>query len=161
MKYLKTYEAMDFTKKIYDIQKEREEVISSAEKKFHTEHNQTIDEYENKVRNCFLYLSDISTFKLFIDHYFKGNNRQYYFVVETTINPVEEELKQIIDAIQSSLDRAIFELNIENINIIVRVDGRNPLMGGATYKDLNKVYEDLKKKIGYAESPFQIKIEFE
>ena len=109
MKYLKTYENMNLSKNINDLV--MRPIIWEQDKQ------KIIAEYENKVRDCFLYLSDIFTLKILNLNYYTNDGRRYYFRISFKIDPTEEDIKLAIDLLKSSLDRASFELGAKLLTI--------------------------------------------
>lgn len=150
MKYIKTYESMDFTSKITNIKKERQKSIKDAEQKYTFLYNKTIDDYTNKVKECFLYLSDEFPIQLDINN---GENNQYvgsqliigdliyYFEVSFQINTTIDDFNLLRETLNRSIDKIKHELNADtDYHFKKRI-------GSIHYLDINEFYKDLESYI--------------
>lgn len=117
MKYLKTYENMNLSKNINDLVQDNIQKTKSTFGFIPHSKQKIIDDYENKVRDCFLYLSDTFTLKILNLSYYTNDGRRYYFRISFNIDPTEEDIKLAIDLLKSSLDRASFELGAKLLSI--------------------------------------------
>lgn len=117
MKYLKTYENMNLSKNIYDLVQDNIQKTKSTFGFIPHNKQKIIDEYENKIRDCFLYLSDTFTLKILNLSYYTNDGRRYYFRISFNIDPTEEDIELSIDLLKSSLDRASFELGAKLLTI--------------------------------------------